>query len=85
MQLLDPVNIHYRGAMNAKECSGIELRLHRAQGLPHHARRLIRMKMNIFIVSFDPVDVEAWLKRARVDRTVTPGEQLRARNNGRRQ
>ena len=55
-----------------------------------HVRRLVNERRIPYhkwgrLLRFDPVDVETWLKRSRVDTTVTPGEQLRARKNGRRQ
>ena len=58
-----------------------------------HVRRLVNEKRIPYLkwgrlLRFDPADIEAWLKRARVETTVTPGERLRARTGngtGRRQ
>src|SRR4051812_49546872 len=63
LQLLDSLDVYHRGTMDPGKLRGIELALHRGQSLAHHPRTFSRMKMNVLIVSFYPVDLVNIQKR----------------------
>src|SRR3954451_23988115 len=63
LPVLDLLDVDHRRAMDPDKLRGIELALHRGQSLAHHPRTFGRMKMNILIVSFYPVDLVSVQKR----------------------
>src|SRR2546423_3896811 len=63
LEFFDPVEVHHRRTMNPKKFFRIELTFHRAQSLAHHPRAFSSMKMDVFVIRLQPINLACMQER----------------------